>query len=287
MHIQDRKKEYRLLCGLLFACLSILSGCSANQPAAATPTLAPTNTAMPSATAFITATATPSATPSHTPTITQTPSPTATQTASLTPTITLTPTRTLRPTSTLTPTRTITPTPDYPDVTVKMQANCRYGPGTAYLYRWGLYPNDTADVRGRNWDGSWLWIHPSNLKAGANCWASKIVFNEKVDNAQVPYVQIPLPHTTFAGPPGNVQAVRNGSQVTVSWSEVPLSDDKRRGYMIEAQTCQNGLLLPIIIQTNDTSYTFNDEQHCEKKSGGLLYTAEKHGYSDPVKIPWP
>jgi hypothetical protein len=228
---------------------------------------------MPSATATTTATLT----------LTSSPSPTVTQTPTITPTATITNT----PTITLTPSITPTPTPDYPDVTVKMQANCRYGPGTAYLYRWGLYPGDTADVRGRNWDGSWFWIHPSNLPPKQNCWASKIVFNEMIDSSKVNYVQVPLPHTTFAGPPGNVQAVRNGNQVTISWNAVPLSDDKRRGYMIEAQICESTLRYPKIIQTDDTSYTFRDDQDCKEKSSGLLYTAEKHGYSDPVQIPWP
>jgi hypothetical protein len=167
-----------------------------------------------------------------------------------------------------------------------MQANCRYGPGVAYLYRWGLYPGDLADVRGRNWSGSWFWIHPFNLE-GDNCWASEIVFVETVDISQVPVVNIPLPHTTFAGPPGNVQAVRDGDTVTVSWDDVPLSEDKFRGYLIEANTCQNGSVLPFIIQTDQSSYTFEDEPNCATKSDGLLYTAEKHGYSDPVQIPWP
>lgn len=214
-------------------------------------------------------------------TATQTATPTRTSTQTVTPTITQT------PTITMTPNVTPTATPDYPDVTVKMQANCRYGPGTAYLYRWGLYPGDTADVRGRNWDGSWWWIHPSNLEPRQNCWASKIVFNETIDPATVHFVQIPLPKTTFAGPPGNVRASREGDQVVVAWDVVPLSDDKRRGYMIEAQVCENGLRYPLIVQTDDTSYAFHDEANCEGESGGLLYTAEKHGYSDPVQIPWP
>lgn len=226
-------------------------------------------------------------TASSTFTATLTETPTTTATATLTPTITETPTITPSPTITETPTVTITPTYDYPDVSVKMQANCRYGPGTAYLYRWGLYPGDQADVRGRNWNGTWYWIHPFNLGERQNCWASEIVFNEKVDISQVPVVTIPLPHTTFAGPPGNIQAVRDGNQVIVTWDPVPLSDDKRRGYLLEAQTCQNGLLFPIIVQTDDTRYVFEDKTSCQGESSGLLYTAEKHGYSDPVKIPWP
>lgn len=229
-------------------------------------------------------TATPLPTATSSPTLTYTPTFTLTASPSATPTLTRTPLPS--PTLTLTATPTPTPTPEFPPVTVSMQANCRYGPGTAYLYRWGLYPGDQADVRGRNWSGTWYWIHPFNLE-GDNCWASEIVFEKRVDISQVPVVNIPLPHTTFAGPPGNVQAVRDGNRVTVSWDDVPLSDDKRRGYLIEANICQNGAVLPFIVQTDRSSYTFEDPPNCAEKSSGLLYTAEKHGYSDPVQIPWP
>jgi len=37
----------------------------------------------------------------------------------------------------------------------------------------------------------------------------------------------------------------------------------------------------------DTTYTFTDEAGCAEASSGLLYTVEKHGYTDPVPIPWP
>jgi hypothetical protein len=213
--------------------------------------------------------------------------PTLTATPTLTSTVTLTPIVTLTPT--ITPTLTITPSPtrDYPDVTVKMQANCRYGAGTAYLYRWGLYPGDTADVRGKNWSGTWFWIHPSNLEPKQNCWASEIVFNETIDKSLVPVVQVALPRTTFAGPPGNVVAVRNGNEVAISWSPVILSEDKTRGYLLELTLCQNGNMLFMAYTTLDNTYTVVDGEECESPSGGLLYTAEKHGYSDPVKISWP
>lgn len=253
---------------LLLACLFFpLVACNAAD-LFATPTFTPTLTS------------TRTATPTHTYTPTPTDTPTATPTATRTPT----PTRTFTPTATATP--TVTPTPEFPPVTVNMQANCRYGPGVAYLYRWGLYAGDKADVRGRNWSGTWYWIHPFNLE-GANCWASEIVFEERIDINTVPVVTIPLPKTTFAGPPTNVRAVRDGDQVTVMWNEVPLSDDKRRGYLIEAMICQNGSVLPFIVHTDVDSYTFEDPQTCSGRSSGLLYTAEKHGYSDPVQIPWP
>jgi hypothetical protein len=36
-----------------------------------------------------------------------------------------------------------------------------------------------------------------------------------------------------------------------------------------------------------TSYTFDDEDDCSNDSNGRLYAVEKHGYTDPVTIPWP
>lgn len=103
----------------------------------------------------------------------------------------------------------------------------------------------------------------------------------------VPVIPPRLPKTTFAGPPGNVQAVREGRMVIVTWDPVILSDDKRRGYLLEVSVCQNELRVPLIVHTDDTRYEFEDEQACDGQSSGLLYTAEKHGYSDPVQIPWP
>jgi len=96
-----------------------------------------------------------------------------------------------------------------------------------------------------------------------------------------------LPRTTFAGPPSNVGARRDGDQVTVSWDRVPLSEDKNRGYLLEVNVCQNGGFFWMAVQTYETSYTFTDQPGCTAASSGKLYTAEKHGYSDPVAIPWP
>lgn len=264
--------QIKFLCLLLLAGL-ILTGCSA----AATPDPTATGTA----TATTTSTSTSTVTATVTATATHSPSPTVTRT----PTVTLTPTITPTPTRTLVPSPTVTPTRDYPDAVVNQQANCRYGPGTAYLYRWGLYPGDKAEVHGRNWSGTWLWLKPANLDS--HCWASEIVVDIQGDKMGVPVVQSRLPHTTFAGPPPNVAAVRSGNQVTVTWDKVELSEDKRRGYLIEAMICQNGAYFPMIVQTDDTTYTFTDEAGCKTPSSGLLYTAEKHGYSDPVQIPWP
>jgi hypothetical protein len=216
-----------------------------------------------------------SSTPTSTSTLYPTPSQTATRVRSKTPT----------PTNGLTPTISLTPTFDFPDVVVQMQANCRYGPGTAYLYSFGMYKGDHAEIHGRNYSGNWLWIKPENLER--HCWISSTVVEIQGDIRTVKVVQSKLPHSTLYGPPQDVKAVRDGELVTVSWNRVWMTKDDDRGYLIEATVCQNGNLFMMAVHTDDTSYVLTDESGCSGDSGGLLYTVEKHGYTDPVKIEWP
>lgn len=217
--------------------------------------------------------------PTSTPVPTIAPTPTASQTA------TMTSSKTPTPTETLTPTISATPTFDFPDVVVQMQANCRYGPGTAYLYSFGMYEGDHAEIHGRNYSGSWLWIKPDNLER--HCWISASVVAIQGDIFTVKVVQSKLPHATLYGPPKGVEAIRDGDRVIITWDRVWMTKDDDRGYLIEATVCQNGNLLFIAVHTDDTSYEFTDEKGCSGNSGGLLYTVEKHGYTDPVKISWP
>ncbi len=245
--------------------LALLAGCSTSN--AATPSPLPT-------------TASPSNTPSPTP------APTATATATATSTATQTATVTLTPTVTNTPTITPTPTEAVPQGIVLMQAFCRYGPGKAYLYSHGLYEKDHVEIHGRSPSASWLWVKPDNLER--HCWAAASVMEVTGDPRSVPVVTTELPHaTTLYGPPEEVDAYREGDQVTVEWSRVWMTEDDDRGYLIEATVCQGGALLSVAVQTNDTSYVFTDESGCGGASGGRLYTVEKHGYTDPVEIPWP
>jgi hypothetical protein len=96
-----------------------------------------------------------------------------------------------------------------------------------------------------------------------------------------------LPQSTLYGPPQGVTAVRDGNTVTVTWQPVDMTEDDDRGYMIEANLCQNGNLVWMAVATITPTYTFTDETICSEASNGLLYTVEKHGYTDPVSIPWP
>lgn len=208
LKIKRALSHSRLLPALLLLALLVfpLAGCATTR--ATTPSPQP-STAPPSATR----------TPTHTPTPTLTATPTATQT----PTSTPTPTITNTPTITFTPTYVGTPTEAVPQGIVLEQAFCRYGPGKAYLYSHGLYENDHVQIDGRSPSACWLWVKPDNLER--HCWAAASVMEVTGDVHSAPVVTTQLPHSTLYGPPEEVEADRDGDQVTVSWSRVWMTED--------------------------------------------------------------
>lgn len=230
-----------------------------------------------SRTATSTETGPPSPTPTETPS--WTPTPTFTETPAGTATPTLTPS--------ISPTITLTPTYDPPQARVVVQSNCRYGPGAAYLYEWGLFPGNRLYVIGRNDLGTWLYVDPWNYVD--KCWvkASNVdVFDGNLFDAPPYYSR--LPFGELYRPPSNVWAERNGDQVTVTWDPVWMTEDDYRGYLIEAWVCRDKQIVfePIGI-TVGTAATIVDEPGCTQPSSARLYTAEKHGYTQWVMVPWP
>lgn len=224
-------------------------------------------------------------------TATSTPTLTATLTASPTATETLTPTPSLTPSQTPTPTITPSLTFVFPAVVVNKQAHCRYGPAQAYLHAADLFPGDTGTVRGRWYLSTWLYV--KFYKLNYFCWVAPSVVDVTGDIGSVNKLyelNLQSISSNQYGPPTGVTATRNGDQVTVSWDMMNMTDDKDRGYFLDVFVCQNGNLLwfPASRATRyETSYTFTDQAGCSQPSGGYLYTVEKHGYSQPVKIPWP
>ena len=141
------------------------------------------------------------------------------------------------------------------------------------------------EVQGRNPSKTWLWIKPPNLER--HCWAAASVLQVDRDISAVKVVTSRLPHTTLYEPPETVDAYREGDTVTVEWEGVWMTVDDFRGYLIEANVCQSGNLVSVAVQTDETSYTLTDEPGCSGASEGKLYAVDKHGYTDPVDIPWP
>jgi hypothetical protein len=220
--------------------------------------------------------------------------PTATSTftpeATLTPTVTLSPTTTLTPTITFTPTISSTPTFAFPTVTVNKQAHCRYGPSMAFLHAADLYPGDTGAVNGRFEYSGWLYVKFDKLKY--YCWVAPSVVDVVGDISTLYYTEPDLQSVGYSDypPPGNIKAVRNGDEVTISWDQVEMTTDHDRGYLIVAFVCQDGNYLWWTDSYEDqfsTNYTVRDEAGCPLPSEGVLYTVNKHGFSKPAQIPWP
>lgn len=224
-------------------------------------------------------------------TITATAEPlTETPIATFTPTKTSTPAVTLTPTVVLSPAISATPTFAFPTVTVNKQAHCRYGPSAAYLHAADLYPGDAGTVRERYVYGNWLYIKFDKLDYF--CWVAPSVVDVVGDLSTVAYKELNLQSigSNMYGPPKNVTAVRDGNKVTISWDQVKMTLDDDRGYLLELFVCQDTIYTWWTDSYPDqysTSYTVRDEAGCVQPSSGKLYTVEKHGFSDPVIIPWP
>ncbi len=204
------------------------------------------------------------------------------------PTFTSTPTPAPSHTPTITPIPTITPTYAVLRGEVREQANCRYGPGYPYLYKYGVYAGYVMEVIGRNEDGSWLLIQAIG---GTNpCWLKATLMDVRGEVMSVAPTYIPLPPSPYYAPPTGVAAVRNGDEVTISWDALYLragDDSEWFPYLVEAWVCQEGRLVFIPIGSYETFVTVRDEAGCAEASHGRLFGAEKHGYTRWVEIPWP
>src|SRR3990170_6951497 len=197
-----------------------------------------------------------------TPTPTPTDTPTATST-STTDTPTPTNTATITPTPTITDTPTITPSPtfDFPAVTVREQAHCRYGPNKNYLHAGDLYAGDHGVLWNRNSNGTWLWVRFDKLWYA--CWVAASVVDVDGDIFSVVRITTKLPHSVLYDPPDVVTAVREGDDVVISWEPVYMTVDDDRGYFVEATVCQGGQLVFYPIAVNGTSVTIEDDTSCD------------------------
>jgi len=210
------------------------------------------------------------------------------------PTLDQTLTPTLTPTITIIPTITLTPAP--PRISILVTSACLYGPGSAYLYRYGLNATIWMTVIGRNMDGTWLNIKSAFDPVTNACWIkSTLVKFDTGDIKDVPIIWTALPYSTLYKPPAAVSASRVGNEVSIFWQPVWMSEDDYVGYLIEAWVCQGGtqVFLPI---KSATSFDQNssmmviqvkDEPGCDRPSSARIYTVEKHGYTDYRMIPWP
>jgi hypothetical protein len=222
----------------------------------------------------------PSITMTRVPTDTYTPRPS--QTSTFVPSMTASPT----PTETLTP--SVTPTYAILRGTVLEQANCRYGPGAAYLYKYGLYAGYNIEIIGRNETGTWVVIQA--IGGNNPCWVKASLMDIHGDVMSLAPTSLPLPQSPYYGPLTGISAVRSGDAVIVSWNSLELragDDSLQYPYLIEAWLCQDGQLTFKPIGSWETILTVLDEPGCDEASHARIYGVEKHGYTAWVNIPWP
>ena len=189
------------------------------------------------------------------------------------------------------PTQFYTPTstPTYAVLrgTVLEQSNCRYGPGAAYLYKYGLYAGNNLEIIGRNETGTWIVVQAIG---GTNpCWIKASLMDIHGDTLSLAPASLPLPQSPYYGPLTGASSVRNGDSVIISWNPLYLKagdDSLQYPYLIEAWLCHDGELTFEPIGSWETSVTVMDESGCPDPSHARVYGVEKHGYTAWVSVPW-
>lgn len=167
-----------------------------------------------------------------------------------------------------------------------MTGNCRYGPGTAYLIAGvAIHEDEIAAVDGRTvvFSGAWYWIQLEGV--AYHCWVHASTVTVNGDPNKLTYMMANVPTNPSVSGPSNVNASRNGNNVTVTWNAAPPAVEL--GYLIEARVCLDGYLYDVAYNTTATSYTLRDDTGCSNKSFGTLRVFNKLGYSTAVTIPWP
>jgi hypothetical protein len=251
-----------------------LTACSSPAPAsspALTDTLLPTSTPPPP-------TETATLSPTVTPTATLTPSPTET----FTPTLTFTPTET--------PTITLTPTPVVLRFEVMQRANCRYGPGAPFLYKYGLVEGSNMEATARNFDGSWLFVRAIG---GSNpCWVNTSLLQVRGDVMTLPQADpfVILPISPYYPALTGVSAARSGTTVNFYWDPLNLragDDSEQTPYVVAAWVCRNGAYVFEAVGSYTTSASLTDDASCNGERVAYVMGAEKHGYTPWIRISLP
>jgi len=238
----------------------------------------------------------PSAAPTDTPVLAATTAAPSTARPTDTPAPTLAP-----PTETLTstpipPTSTPTTVPSVESLDATVTADllsCRYGPGSEYLYLYGLKKGANIQLIGRTDGNNWVMVKGKNL-----CWLNTKFIEIKGD-PQTLKVTYPdgykLPVSPYYLATTVLSAVRdanNKNKVTVKWADITLragdeEDANMFIYIVEVWRCEGGKMIFDPLASNYPEVTFVDEAGCSVPSHGRVFFQEKHGFAGPAEIPWP
>ncbi len=169
---------------------------------------------------------------------------------------------------------------------------CHYGPGPNYLFLYGLRKGANIELIGRTDGDNWHWVYVNGRN---KCWVNTEYLSIQGSWFNLPIVypgSAKLPISPFYPATTIRKAVRNGNEVTIEWSDIPLragdeEDQFMQHYIVEIWHCEGGKILFEPLATNDLSMGIVDEPGCSEPSHGRIFVQEKHGFSGPTEIPWP
>jgi len=176
--------------------------------------------------------------------------------------------------------------------------NCRYGFGP-YIGLMGLIRNNPVNVVGRDVNSEWLYVNfESNTGGVTKCWVEAKSINLSGDIASLenyyPSEKYEIPYWPDYLPPANIRTSRTDNFVNIIWDDPNLlalgdrENARSPRFILEAWVCRDGVLEFIVQGTlENTSLIIEDQPGCTEPSSGLLYSAGKHGYSDPANLLWP
>ncbi|MGE5249952.1 MAG: hypothetical protein ACM3QS_07020 [Bacteroidota bacterium] len=176
--------------------------------------------------------------------------------------------------------------------TINQLANCRYGPGAPYLYKYGIKKTARMEVIGRDADGNWLKIQAIG---GHNpCWINADLIDVEGDVMQVADAYPStngLPISPFFEKIAITSISRDGGTVTVQWAEHTIRSDLVQPdaveYIVEVWTCMDGKPGFYALGTNDTSASFQIDESCGAASHADVIGQDKEGFSPPAVIDLP
>jgi uncharacterized protein YraI len=168
--------------------------------------------------------------------------------------------------------------------------SCRYGPGSEYLFLYGLRKGANIKLIGRTDGNNWVYVDGKN-----KCWVNVNYIEIAGDRLSLPVVYpgiAKLPVSPYYPPTIVRRVTRTKNQVTVEWADIPLragdeEDASMQHYIVEVWHCEGGQIIFDPLATNDLSVTFVDEPGCSEPSRGRIFVQEKHGFAGPTEIPWP
>jgi hypothetical protein len=215
------------------------------------------------------------------------------ETASALPSKTLTPTATQTASPIPSSTHTFTPIPSYIELrgqVVPEKLSCRFGPGPAYLYKFGFLATTNIEILGRMEHGDWVLVQA--IGGDNKCWvkADLLEIDGDVEDLEPVDAHEALVWSPYYGAPTGATAEREEEIVTLFWHPVVLNagdDSEQVPYVVETWLCVGGEVVFEAIGAYYPEITVVDEKGCEQESWARVAGAEKHGYTAWSEFEWP